>query len=189
VSTLFSIDQPRRKAADLDASDRIALGDELLREFPDEGGRRSDAFKRAVARLNVPIDLARDCMDMAEWFSPPMRKHIFGRVQVSYSTLREAALDHSGSGMPDHQRWDTLRTMIDAAVASGHTRVTAAAYRKAIGGRPIPNQADAMPPEAIVRQMGRPEVWLAVLDHITGDPVRLRDVLMRVAETGSSVPA
>jgi hypothetical protein len=111
-----------------------------------------------------------------------MRDLVFGQVNVSYSVLREAAFDYQRSGMPDHQRWDVLRTMIDTALASGRERVTATDYRKAIGSRPIPNQADAMAPEAIVRQIDRPDVWAAVLDHIAASPANRKDVLLRLSE-------
>ncbi|WP_159041780.1 hypothetical protein [Streptomyces aureus] len=182
MSTLFSIDQPRGSMAELDAPTRIAIGDELLREFPDKGGWRSTAFNRAASRLKVSVDLGRDCAALAKWLSLPMRDHVFGRVSVSYTVLREAAFDYSRSGMPDHQRWDALRTMIDAALANGRTRITATAYRRMIGARPVPNQADAMSPEAIVRQMDRPDVWSAVLDYIAANPTSRKDVLMRIAE-------
>lgn len=111
-----------------------------------------------------------------------MRDQVFDRVGVSYSVLREAAFDYSRSGMPDHQRWDALRTMIDAALAEGRAKITATEYRKAIGSRPIPNQADAMPPEAIIRQIDRPDVWAALLDHIATNPASRREVLMRLSE-------
>lgn len=168
--------------AELDASTRVAIGDELLRQFPDEVGRHSAAFKRAASRLKVTASTGRECTVLAKWLSAPMRDHVFGRVSVSYSVLREAAFDYSRSGMPDHQRWDALRTMIDTALAEGRTRITATQYRKVIGARPIPNQADAMPPEAIVRQIDRPDVWSAVLDYIAANPTSRRDVLMRIAE-------
>ncbi|MGW0564681.1 hypothetical protein ACWDZ4_29770 [Streptomyces sp. NPDC003016] len=121
-------------------------------------------------------------MTLADWLSAPMRDHAFGHISVSYSVLREAAFDYSRSGMPDHQRWDMLRTMIDRAAVEGRPKITATEYRKAIGARPIPNQADAMPPEAIARQIERPDVWPVVLERIAANPVSRRDVLMRLSQ-------
>ncbi|MFE2822476.1 hypothetical protein [Streptomyces sp. NPDC059271] len=182
MATLFALEQPQDPAPDLDARARVALGDKLLREFPEQSGRRSQAFKRAAARVGVSVRTARDCASLAEWLSPSMRDHVFGHVSISYSVLREAAFDYQRSGMPVHQRWDELRTMIDAALASGRERVTATDYRRAIGSRPIPNQADAMPPEVITRQLDRPEVWAAVVDYIAASPPNRRDILLRLSE-------
>ncbi|GHA52676.1 hypothetical protein GCM10010303_75690 [Streptomyces purpurascens] len=158
------------------------IGDELLREFPEESSRHSLTFKRAASRFKLSASAGRDCVALAKWLSAPMRDQVFGRVSVSYSVLREAAFDYSRSGMPDHQRWDALRTMIDTALAVGRTRITATEYRKAIGSRPIPNQADSMPPEAVIRQIDRPDVWPAVLDHIASHPARRKDMLVRLSE-------
>ncbi|MEW2133625.1 hypothetical protein [Streptomyces sp. NPDC005435] len=182
MSVLFAIDQPQGPARDLSARSRVALGDRLFRDFPDEPGRRSPAFKRAAARLGVSAQVGRECVALANWLSAPMRDLVFGPVSISYSVLREAAFDYSRSGMPGHQRWDALRTMIDSALAAKRTRITAAEYRKAIGGRPIPNQADAMSPETIVRQLARPDVWSLVVDHIASTPANRRDVLLRLSE-------
>lgn len=122
-------------------------------------------------------------MVLAEWLSPSMRECVFGNVGISYSVLREAARDYSTSGMPDHQRWDTLRTMIEKAAREGRTKITAAEYRKAIGSRPIPNQASSMPPELIANQLDRPDVVAAIVDRIAADRALRHIVLMRLSES------
>ncbi|MER6449449.1 hypothetical protein [Streptomyces venezuelae] len=166
---------------DLDAAARIKVGDALLVQFPSDAACRSSAFKRAAARHGLQAARAREYVALAQWFSPDMRARIFTDVQVSYSVLREAACDYSRSGTPDHQRWDTLRSMIETAANQGRKRVTASEYRSAIGSRQIPNQASAMPAEAVVRQLERPDVWQAVVDYIVADPASRREVLLRLS--------
>ncbi|MFE2310241.1 hypothetical protein [Streptomyces sp. NPDC059411] len=181
MSALFPEPASPAPAGDLDAAGRIEVGDALLVQFPSDTACRTSAFKRAATRYGLPVARAREYVALARWFSPDMRARIFANVQVSYSVLREAACDYSRSGMPDHQRWDALRSMIDTAADQGLKRVTASEYRSAIGSRQIPNQASAMPAEAVVRQLARPEVWQAVVDYIVTDPAGRREVLLRLS--------
>ncbi|MFJ4969763.1 hypothetical protein [Streptomyces sp. NPDC088755] len=181
MSALFPEPTDLDRSGDLDAASRIVLGDTLLAQFPTETACRSSNFKRAAARQGLSVARAREYVALARWFSPDMRERIFSEVQVSYTVLREAARDYSRSGMPDHQRWDALRSMIDSAASEGRKRVTANEYRTVIGSRQIPNQASAMPAEAVIRQLERPDVWQAVVDHIVADPASRREVLLRLS--------
>ncbi|MFJ8772492.1 hypothetical protein [Streptomyces microflavus] len=181
MSALFPEPTDPDRSGDLDAAGRIALGDTLLTQFPTEAACRSGTFKRTATRYGLSVARAREYVALARWFSPDMRARIFSEVQVPYTVLREAARDYSRSGMPDHQRWDALRSMTDSAAREGRKRVTAHEYRSAIGSRQIPNQASAMPAEAVIRQLERPDVWQAVVDHIVADPASRREVLLRLS--------
>ncbi|MFI8399654.1 hypothetical protein GTY86_07205 [Streptomyces sp. SID5770] len=181
MSALFPEPTDPGRSGYLDAADRIKLGDTLLIRFPTEAACRSSAFKRAATRHGLSVAQAKEYVTLARWFSPDMRPRIFSDVRISYTVLREAARDYSRSNMPDHQRWDVLRSMIDAAASEGRKRVTANEYRSAIGSRQVPNQASAMPAEAVIRQLERPDVWQAVVDYIVADPASRREVLLRLS--------
>lgn len=59
--------------------------------------------------------------------------------------------------------------------------MTANEYRSATGSRQVPNQASAIPAEAVIRQLERPGVWQAVVDCIGADPVSHREVPLRLS--------
>ncbi|GGZ13427.1 hypothetical protein GCM10010387_01820 [Streptomyces inusitatus] len=182
MSALFPEPTDHDRLGDLDAAGRIEVGDTLLSQFPTEATWRSEAFKHAANRHGLQPSKAREYVVLARWFSSDMRTRIFSNVQVSYTVLRDAARDYSRSNMPDHQRWDALRSMIETATIKGRKRVTAAEYRTAIGSRPVPNQASTMPAEAVVRQLERPDVWQAVIDYIAADPASRREVLRQLLD-------
>ncbi|MEK9519618.1 hypothetical protein MIU24_09430 [Streptomyces venezuelae] len=181
MSALFPEPTNPDRSVDLDAASRIEIGDALLAQFPDEAACRTNAFKRAATHRGLSVRRAREYVVLARWFSPDMRTRIFSDVQISYTVLREAARDYSRSGMPDHQRWDALRSMIDSAAAEGRKRVTANEYRSVIGSRPVPNQASAMPADTVIRQLERSDVWQAVVDYIVTDPASRRELLLRLS--------
>lgn len=185
--TSGQVDRGRRlaKRADLltgeSQSTRVEIGDLLLEVVPDTGdalGMPGNAVLSAFAAdIGISADTAREYRRVAAAFTHPLRNQVAASgAAVSYSVIREAAIDSAGSGKPSDTRWNTLMEFL-AAAAAGGPRVTAQLYRQAIGARLTLDAGAGLTPERIISQLDRADVRTAVVACVT-EPDYLRQVLM-----------
>ncbi|MFD7541896.1 hypothetical protein [Streptomyces sp. NPDC059819] len=169
---------------------QVELGD-LLLEIAPEGGPESDQRIRKILTdfatdIGISADAARQYRKVAAAFTAPLRDLIAASgATVSYSVIREAAIDSAGSGRPASERWEVLLNMLTETVRTGE-RVTAQKYRQAIGARLTVDAGIGLTPERIIRQLDREDVRDAVVACIT-EPEYLRDVLLTDPHTESKV--
>ncbi|MGW7106543.1 hypothetical protein ACWGHU_10350 [Streptomyces xanthophaeus] len=185
--TSGQVDRGRRlaKRADLltgeSQSTRVEIGDLLLEVVPDTGdalGLPDQAVLGAFAAdIGISTDTAREYRRVAAAFTHPFRYQVAASgATVSYSVIREAAIDSAGSGKPSDTRWNALMELL-AAAAVGGPRVTAQLYRQAIGARLTLDAGAGLTPERIISQLDRADVRTAVVACVT-EPDYLRQVLM-----------
>ncbi|MFE2325337.1 hypothetical protein ACFXD5_15685 [Streptomyces sp. NPDC059385] len=185
--TSGQVDRGRRlaKRADLltgeSQSTRVEIGDLFLEVVPDMGdalGLPGNAVLSAFAAdVGISADTAREYRRVAAAFTHPLRNQVAASgATVSYSVIREAAIDSAGSGKPSDTRWNTLMELL-AAAAAGGPRVTAQLYRQAIGARLTLDAGAGLTPERIISQLDRADVRTAVVACVT-EPDYLRQVLM-----------
>ncbi|MEV7541207.1 hypothetical protein [Streptomyces sp. NPDC089915] len=158
---------------------RMDLGDLFLEvaphTTPDFDGTRQ-LLARFASEIGISPESAREYRKVAAACSLPVRERVAATgVTVSYSVIREAAIDTAGSGRPPAERWEILLTMLGDAARTGE-RVTAQKYRQAIGARLTVDAGAGLTPARIIAQLDRDDVRAAVVAHVT-DPAFLREAL------------
>ncbi|ALO97708.1 hypothetical protein [Streptomyces griseosporeus] len=160
---------------------RLEIGDLLLEVSPEADSETDSNARRSVAafaaKIGISVDSAREYRRVAAGYRGELRDRVaaYG-LTISYSVIREAAIDAAGSGMPAEERWAILLRMLDEAVSSG-ARLTAQKYRQAIGARLTLDAGIGLTPDRILQQLDRQDVRAAVVECIT-EPRFLRDVVL-----------
>jgi hypothetical protein len=159
----------------------VEIGDLLLEVAPDQRRDDEQSFRQGVAEfaaeIGISADTAREYRRVAAEYPPHLREQVRATgLTVSYSVIREAAIDSAGSGKSASERWKSLLMMLKAAARSGD-RVTAQKYRQAIGARLTVDAGIGLTPDRIIQQLARDDVRTTVVDCVT-EPDFLREVLL-----------
>lgn len=160
---------------------RVEVGDLLLEIAPDLRKEDEHAFRQVVAdfaaEIGISADRAREYRRVATEYSPHLRELVRATgLPLSYSVIREAAIDTAGSGKAAPERWNALLEMLESAARSGK-RVTAQKYRQAIGARLTVDAGIGLTPDRIIQQLAREDIRSTMVDCIT-EPQFLREVLL-----------
>ncbi|MFF8566013.1 hypothetical protein ACF06N_13750 [Streptomyces albidoflavus] len=166
---------------------RLEIGDLLLEIAPPgESDVRNGTHKAITAlakQIGIAASTAREYRMVAAHYEGSARERVAGAgATVSYSVIREAAIDVSGSGTPAAERWKRL---FELAEEANRARVTVQEFRTAIGAKAIADPAPDLIPERVRKQISEQQDVREAVVAAVMEPDFLREVLLAdpVAET------
>ncbi|MFB8418107.1 hypothetical protein ACFC63_21625 [Streptomyces albidoflavus] len=127
-------------------------------------------------QIGIAASTAREYRMVAAHYEGSARERVAGAgATVSYSVIREAAIDVSGSGTPAAERWKRL---FELAEEANRARVTVQEFRMAIGAKAIAGPVEDLSTERVRKQISeQPDVREAVVAAVM-EPDFLREVLL-----------
>ncbi|MER5813893.1 hypothetical protein [Streptomyces californicus] len=159
---------------------RLEIGDLLLEIAPPGESDMHNGTHRVIAALASEIGIApntaREYRMVAAGYQGSARKRVAeSGVTVSYSVIREAAIDITGSGTPAAERWEKLFALLDDP---NRMRVTVPEFRSAIGAQAVAETAAGLSPEQVVKQLSEQEDLREAVIAAVMEPDFLREVLL-----------
>ncbi|MDH6110235.1 hypothetical protein P3T36_004833 [Kitasatospora sp. MAP12-15] len=178
---------------------RLKMGErfeEIAPKNPETGARAhagATRLKDLGARVGMAYDQIRECQDAYVQKLASCPHFVWDRamatgVSFSWSVLREAALNTSGSPLSDEDRWLKLAECCEEAKKAKLTRLTATEYRTANGAKQIPNSANAMTVEKLAERIRKePEFRADVLKVAQVETKKASQIegLRKIAEEGT----
>ncbi|MBM7168818.1 hypothetical protein JQK87_10410 [Streptomyces sp. G44] len=126
---------------------RLEIGDLLLEIAPETRKEDERSFRQVgfafAAEIGISADTAREYRRVAAEYGARLREQVRAAgMTVSYSVIREAAIDTAGSGKTAPERWTALLSMLESASGpeSGSPR-RSTAKQSALASRSMPVSA------------------------------------------------